>query len=120
MVWEEEQKFAAPVSVGNYFVRSVDISGEVIMVGAVTLSGEVRVFRYNGTDWDEEQVLFPRDWTFGNFFGYSVSVSGDLVAIGAYGTVDAGNRTGSAYVYRYNGFGWVEEKELIASPPVSA
>jgi len=36
----------------------------------------------------------------GDEFGHSVSVSGEMAVVGAYGTDDAGDYSGSAYVFK--------------------
>lgn len=48
-------------------------------------------------------------------FGYSVSVSGDVAVVGARWDDDGGSRSGSAYVYRFEGGAWVETAKLTAS-----
>jgi hypothetical protein len=48
-------------------------------------------------------------------FGISVSTSGDTALIGADGVDDYGLDSGAAYVFEYNGSGWVEQQKLVAS-----
>ena len=43
------------------------------------------------------------------------SVFGDTAVVGAYNDGDNGSRSGSAYVFRYDGSDWVEEAKLTAS-----
>ncbi len=50
-------------------------------------------------------------------FGYAVAISGNVAVIGAYHQDDAGQNAGSAYVYRFDGTGWIEEAQLTASDP---
>jgi hypothetical protein len=47
-------------------------------------------------------------------FGISAAASGDTAIIGAYWSDVEGPAYGSAYVYRYDGVGWIEEVELTA------
>jgi hypothetical protein len=121
--WVEEQKLTAHD--GNQydcFGSSVSISGDTALVGAAwddtqkgIDSGSAYVFRYNGTTWVEEQKLIAGDGAQSDFFGYSVSISGDTALVGAYGNDDKGSASGSAYVFRYDGTTWVQEKKLIAA-----
>jgi hypothetical protein len=47
-------------------------------------------------------------------FGYAVALCGDTAAIGAYGDRDAGFFTGSVYIFRHDGDGWVFEQKILA------
>jgi hypothetical protein len=63
-----------------------------------------------------EEKLTASDGAAGDWFGVSVSISDDgtTALIGASGDDDNGLDSGSAYVFKYNGLTWVEEK-LTAS-----
>jgi len=118
-IWVEEQKLlASDGAFGESFGYSVSISGDVALVGARWIVedcfglGSAYVFRYNGSNWVEEQKLLASDGAAYDLFGNSVSISGDVALVGAYG---GGINTGSAYFYRYNGSSWVEEQRLLAS-----
>jgi len=52
------------------------------------------------------------------YFGESVSISGDYMIVGACGDNDNGTNSGSAYIYHFDGTGWVEEAKLLASDGV--
>jgi len=75
-------------------------------------SGSAYIYRYNGSNWVEEDKLLASDGELFDFFGHSVSISDDVIIIGAHGESSA---SGAAYVYRYNGSNWVEEAKLTAS-----
>ena len=81
--------------------------------------GSAYVFRYNGTDWMEEDKLIASDALRQDQFGHSVSVSGDTALVGAWQDDCAAGgthtRCGSAYVFRFNETSWVEEQRLTAS-----
>jgi hypothetical protein len=62
-----------------------------------------------------ETKLSASDAALQDRFGSSVSISGNIVVVGSYQDDDAGNNSGSAYVFRYNGTSWVEEAKLTAS-----
>lgn len=68
-------------------------------------------------------ALFPHakvnaaDGQGGDYFGAATAVSGDTMVVGAYLDDDFGESSGAAYVYQWNGTGWVEEAKLVASDP---
>lgn len=80
-------------------------------------SGSTYIFRWNGTQWIEEQKLVASDGNNADMFGKSISVSSDVVVIGA-STDDKGHNSGSAYIFRWNGVRWNEEQKLLASDGV--
>lgn len=116
--WVEEQELtASDASVGEGFGWSVSISGNAALIGAPHdgTPGAAYVFRFGGSTWVEEQKLTAFDGAALDLFGVSVSVSGDVALIGAYGDDDGGDFAGAAYVYRFDGGGWVEQQKLTAS-----
>ncbi len=48
-------------------------------------------------------------------FGYSVSTSGDYVIVGASDDDDKGTNSGSAYIFKWDDTGWVQQAKLTAS-----
>ena len=65
--------------------------------------------------WTEEAKLAASDGKGGDFFGWSVSLSGDTALAGASGDSDAGDCSGSAYVFARTGTVWSQEAKLTAS-----
>jgi hypothetical protein len=67
----------------------------------------------------QETKLVASDGNESDHLGSSVSVWGRVAVVGAYqddhGNGADGYRSGSAYVYRFDGTGWVEEAKLRAS-----
>jgi hypothetical protein len=135
---------ASNVGVDDNFGHSVEIDGDVLVVGApyedgsargvngasdeaATDSGAAYVFRHDGTAWAQEAYLKASNTGAGDNFGWSVTVSGDTVVVGARGE-DGGGRginadpeddsvgdAGAAYVFRHAGGVWVQEAYLKAS-----
>jgi len=111
------------------FGYSVSIYGNVAIVGAVNAdpgelsnAGKAYIFRYNGTNWVQEQILTAdnpeRDA--GDYFGFSVSIYGNVAIVGAAGADPGGvGNAGKAYIFRYNETNWVQEKILTASDKVA-
>jgi hypothetical protein len=118
--WDEEQKLLAPDGApGDYFGRTVGISGDGVVVGAYRDddngddSGSAYVFRYSGPAWVEEQKLLAPDGAEADNFG-SVSISGDTAVVGAATDDHSGVVSGSAYVFRHDGSTWTRYKKLVA------
>ncbi|KAJ5078875.1 hypothetical protein M0811_04598 [Anaeramoeba ignava] len=87
------------------FGWSVSIYEDVIVIG--NLGGnQVFVYRYNGSNLIQEQILSESS----SYFGYSVSIYEDVIVIGAYDT----NKT---FVYRYSGSNWNKEQILSELVP---
>jgi len=120
--WVEEQKLlASDGAEDDSFGRSVAIDGNIVIVGADgdddngSSSGSAYIFRYNGSNWVEQQKLLASDGTFGDDFGGAVAIDGSTIVVGAAGDMYYGYRSGSAYIFYYNGSGWVEHEKLLAS-----
>jgi chitodextrinase len=106
--WVEEQKLLPSDGAAyDYFGTSVSISGNVALVGADRNgdngeeSGSAYVFRWNGSNWVQEQKLLPSDGAAYDYFGESVSISGNVALVGADSNDDNGDDSGSAYVYTF-------------------
>ncbi len=63
--------------------------------------------------WNEVAKLTASDG--GGLFGYSVSLSGNRALVGNYFDNENGFFSGSAYVFEWDGSGWVEVAKLTAS-----
>ncbi len=120
--WIEEDKLTASDGAkADQFGWAVSIDGNVAVIGAPTdddagsASGSAYVFRFNGTEWIEEDKLTAPDAANTDLFGNTVSVSGDTAVIGAPFDDDDGFESGSAYVFRFNGKDWIEQAKLTAS-----
>ena len=127
--WVEEAKLtASDAAAGDSFGVSVAVVGDLAVVGANldddngNASGSAYVFRYDGTAWVEEAKLLATDGEALDWFGISVAISvavdGDVIVVGVphdsfvFGAGPAPNH-GSAYVFRYDGTGWVQEAKLL-------
>jgi hypothetical protein len=90
--------------------RPVKLSGDgtIVAIGAPgndgngNLSGHVRVFKYNGTSWNQLGSDIDGEASF-NYFGKSVSISSDgsIVAIGTGSNSGNGYASGHVRVYKY-------------------
>ncbi len=74
--------------VGDFFAKSIDLSGDFLVVGAPgeTASGKAYIYRYTESDgWSMEKELRPESTSGDNDFGESVSIDGDVIVVGAPG-----------------------------------
>jgi hypothetical protein len=117
--WTEQKKLTAsdgagrgavPITEGDYFGRSVAVSGDTVVVGAQfddigdnADQGSAYVFTRTGGTWTEQTKLTAADGTEGDLFGVSIGVSGDTAVVGAsFAEVGEGAipAQGAAYVWR--------------------
>ncbi len=129
--WVQRAKLtASDDAAGDTFGMSVAIDGSVAVVGAPLDddkcptdpdcdSGSAYVYRYNGTNWDDQKKLRASDHAAGDEFGTSVAIDGDVILVGSRFDDDGQNNAGSVYVYRFDGNNWTEETKLKPDDPKS-
>ena len=86
------------------------------MVAASTRSedaGAVYVFEWDGTNWNEVQILTASDGEAGDRFGRSMALDGGRLIVGAYGN-DI-NTEGTAYVFEKVLGAWQQTAQLTGS-----
>lgn len=146
-VWTQEAYLkASNTGAGDRFGESVDVSGDLLVVGApgeysaattvngdqtnntAPLAGAAYVFRRSGI-WLQEAYLKASNAEAGDFYGWSVAIDGNLVAVGALNenssaTSINGNQAdnatmyaGAVYTYTFDGSNWVADAYLKASHP---
>jgi len=120
--WSQQNKLTAgDAAAGDIFGVSVSISGNLVVVGASNdndageNSGSAYVYERSGSNWSQQSKLTAGDATTEDYFGFSVSISGNLVVVGAPNDNDAGEDSGSAYVYERSGSNWLQQAKLTAS-----
>lgn len=149
ITWSQQAYIkASNTGVEDAFGHAVDISGDLVVVGALREAspamgvdgdqapntaigaGAAYVFGRTGTTWAQQAYLKASNANGADFFGVSVSVSGDTIVVGAR-SEDSGapggngnpmiptNGSGAAYVFKQTGTTWVEEALLKASYPES-
>ena len=117
--WTEQQRLPSTGTNPDYFGARVAIEGDTILAGGLGDEGEVLVYERNGNTWTQTATLTSSDNALGDNFGISVALSGDTALIGAAGDDDAGNGSGSAYVFVRNGNVWTQQAKLTASSPAA-
>ena len=117
ILWFEQAKLLAlDGTEWDCFGCSVSIYGDYVVIGADRddNKGSAYIFKRNGSSWIEEQKLTASDGESLDHFGESVSMDGDYVVIGAILDDDNGDKSGSAYIFKYNGIEWIEGQKLTA------
>ncbi|MEI6408938.1 MAG: HYR domain-containing protein [Bacteroidota bacterium] len=127
-VWGEFKKIiAGDGATSDMFGSSVDLDGDVLVVGAPQDDSKGSIYLYGrnvgGTNNWGQITKIASPGAIGDRFGYSVEIDGNFIVVGApFRDLTAPVRTdaGAAYVYRFNGSSWVFNKELNASDALTA
>ncbi|NEQ69734.1 MAG: hypothetical protein F6K21_30435 [Symploca sp. SIO2D2] len=111
--WKQQQKLQTSDSQSNTvlgyatgFGFSVDISGDVAIVGASNL-GVAYIFKLEEGEWKQQKKL---QWDNSSvpYFGSSVAISGDVAIVGVvYGD--------AAYIFKLEGGEWKQQQKLQPS-----
>ncbi len=124
--WSEEATLlAADGAKKDAFGRSVDVSGDVVVVGApyddlgpggllTGDEGSAHVFRWKDGAWIEEQALLAGDGAEHDHFGARVAVHRDVVVVAAPDDDQPDGGKGSVHVYRWDGLAWALDQVLVA------
>lgn len=128
-LWIQQQRLV-PIgaAAGDLLGDAVAVSGDTIVAGASladpsgTSSGAVYVFVRDALGvWNQQARLLPGDGAAGDLFGGSVDVIADVAVIGARANDDAGDGSGSAYVFTRSAADvWSQVTKLTASDPTPA
>ncbi len=112
--------------VDQEFGGRVAIEGDTIVVGAaqdnggLNGSGAAYIFVKEGGVWLQKAKVTASDAAPGDSFGSDLGISGDFIVVGALNNEDAGNETGSAYVFEKPPAGWVDMTETQKLLPLDA
>ena len=125
--WVQEQKLLPNdgFGVSDFFGRAVAIVGDTIVIGVPQDddngedSGSAYVFGFDGSVWIQQQKILPADGAAGDEFGTSVAMEDNTLVIGAPFDDDNGLNSGSAYVFRDQGSGWVQVQEILATDEIT-
>ena len=119
--WKEQAKLtASDPAEGNFFGRTVAISGDYAIVGSPFNDdggkdvGSAYIFFRNGTTWKEQVKLIAGDAEEGDQLGSAIAISGDYAIVGSPSDDDAGSKSGSAYIFFRSGNTWTEQEKLTA------
>jgi hypothetical protein len=115
--YEMDQLLADDGAAGDQFGTVVDISGDLIVVGAQQddtaageVAGSVYVFSRAGSTWNQEAHLFAPDADAYDIFGSDVAIDGDTILVGAAGdNIPPASATGAVHVFTRVGTSWVQQ-----------
>lgn len=120
--WQQEQFLSPPgLSANARFGWSVDLSGDVAVLGAyyhsgvASHSGSAFVYRYQAGDWVLEQELSGSGTAADDWFGYGVAVQDDVIAVASFFGDGAVAGSGTVTVFRRSGSLWIEEQVIAAT-----
>jgi hypothetical protein len=122
-VWigPDQKILAADGAADDAFGYDVAIDGDIAIVGSAfdddsgTFSGSAYIFVRTGSTWTQQAKLAASDDSAGDQFGFAVAISGGRAIVGAPGNDDAGENSGSAYIFFTNGSIWIQQAKLVAS-----
>lgn len=115
MSWNEEAKLtASDAAYHDRFGAAVDVSGDVILVGAKdndaqgAESGAAYIFEREAESatWSQTQQLLGPGGDAGDQFGYAVSIDGARAIVGAWLADGEAATTGTAHLYHRSGNSW--------------
>ena len=106
----------------DYFGASVDVSGSLVVVGALqhvvsnAAEGAAYVFAQSGNSWTQQSELVdPGLAADDRAFGRSVAIDGSTLVVGASAQTVHGNvLQGAAFIFVQNGTTWAQVQELVA------
>jgi len=125
--WVQQQVlFGSDETAYDLFGKSIAIDGDTAVVVAPgkyinsVPTGATYVFRFDGSNWVQQQRLPVGVSGTDDAINASVSVSGDVIVVGNSLDVTRGFRAGAAYVFYWNGSTWVQTPKLFASDAAGA
>jgi hypothetical protein len=128
--WVQSSKFVPyDGRAQDEFGSSVSINGDYAVVGAPYAdmggvsgdpdSGAVYVFKKSEGTWIFQTKLTGRDEELYDYFGSAVSIGGNYIVVGSTynnsGSNGIENYSGSAYVFKKDGYNWIEKTKFAGS-----
>jgi hypothetical protein len=93
----------------------VAIGGSPWDPSAASLAGSANIFRQVNGDWIPDAKLLPQNLEEGDTFGSAVALLPTVAVVGARWDDNVEINAGAAYVFRHDGFSWVQEQLLTPS-----
>lgn len=119
------RKAASDAASGDWFGRSVAISGDYAIIGSPNdnadegpniRTGAAYIFHLVDGVWTQQAKLKASDGSSHDAFGTSVAISGDYAIIGAPEYTIWPTVRGAAYVFKRDGTQWTEQATLTVTP----
>lgn len=125
--WNQEAKLLANDGTdSDWFGEKVDIEGNTAIISARgdkdngSSSGAAYVFKYDGTNWIQQDKITPIGAESGDYFGAEVAIKDSTILVGARSANTASSNGGAVYIFSYNGSNWAQDFELTASDSESS
>ncbi|MFA7287510.1 MAG: T9SS type A sorting domain-containing protein [Melioribacteraceae bacterium] len=106
----------------SLFGYAVSVYGEFSAVSApyetydnITSSGAIYIYKLKESKWKFFQKITPSDPSPMKLFGVALKMVGNTLLVGA---PNDNIKSGSAYVFKYNGELWIEEKKITPKNPI--
>ena len=124
---EQVKIYPAIQQATDAFGDSIDIDGDIAVIGATGEDGEgnsylsagaAYVYTRSGSTWTERAIIRSSDIEAGEKFAHKVCIDGNTIAVSApFKTVSGTVYVGSVYIYTTadNGATWTEQQKLTAS-----
>ena len=116
---------ASDAEPNDEFGSGIAIDGDRLAAGAARADigpgtssnqGVAYVFDFDGTTWNEIQILRASDASVGDEFGADLALQGDTLAVGArLHDLSPGGDEGAVYVFEFDGTTWTETQKLTAN-----
>ncbi|MDM8004527.1 MAG: SUMF1/EgtB/PvdO family nonheme iron enzyme [Phycisphaerae bacterium] len=120
--WVQQAKLtASDAAASDFFGWSCAMSEPHLLIAAPfkngigVCSGAAYLFARSGSTWLQTDKLTAPDAAADDFFAWSVGLTGRRAVLGSFYDDDAGSSSGSAYVFKWTGSSWQQEKKLTAS-----
>lgn len=105
---------------GDQFGFALDMDGDRAVIGAFSANthiyneGAAYVYRWTGTDYEQEAELWAANPRPNSMFSRSVAILGDRIAVGATEDHPSDMRTGSVTLFFREDSGWIHEDRVHA------
>jgi hypothetical protein len=96
---------ASDAAANDNFAWSVSISEGYMLIGTYN-NASIYAFKWNGSDWNEIDILTADGIVVGDRFGSAVGIAGNVAVVGAYNK-ETGR--GSAYMFKMINDKWIQE-----------
>jgi hypothetical protein len=109
-----QTRLLAPTENAAELAYALAVDGQRLAAGApgaASRSGLVYTYDCLGQSCSTAAPLFVGDLDFGDLYGSAIALSGNTMAVGA-----PGQGAGAVYVFVHDGFGWLLQQKLAASP----
>ncbi len=93
----------------------VAIGGSPSDPSAGNIAGSANIFRQVNGAWIHDTKLLPQNLEEADRFGHAVALLPTVAVVGAHWDDNVALNAGAAYVFRHDGFSWVEEQLLTPS-----